>query len=221
MNSNRYQGILTKTVLVLSLLLPAGFNVYAAAGYKLADKVGKGIAEFRDEIIKAKEAVNATMASLDKVVAEAATDPRKPFKQFDKNVPRIESAAAKAKKRADEMRERGQEYFKTWEQELASVHSAEIKKLAEERKAKLQTTFGSIKAKLDPAREQFTTWLAHLKDVQTYLRQDLTIVGIDMAKDLIATSKKDGAALQQSLDGVIAELNTILAAITPAKVEKK
>jgi hypothetical protein len=208
-------------VLVLSLLLPAGFNVYAAAGYKLADKVGKGIAEFRDEIIKAKEAVNATMVSLDKVVAEAATDPRKPFKEFDKNVPRIESAAAKAKKRADAMRERGQEYFKTWEEELASVNSAEIKKLAEERKAKLQTTFGNIKAKLDPAREQFQVWLSHLKDVQTYLRQDLTIVGIDMAKDLIATSKKDGAALQQSLDGVIAELNTILAAITPAKVEKK
>src|SRR5262245_38511339 len=82
-----------------------------AAGYKLADKVGKGIAEFRDEIVDVKKAVDTSMAALDKITAQAAVDPRKAFKEFDKSVPKIDSAAAKARKRAEDMREKGKDYF--------------------------------------------------------------------------------------------------------------
>lgn len=201
-------------------LLLAGSNA-GAAGYKLADKVGKGIAEFRDEIVDVKKAVDQTMASLDKIVADASVDPRKAFKEFDKSVPKIDSAAATAKKRADDMRERGKDYFDKWEKDLAGVSDPDIRKLAEERKVKLQTTFANIKTKLEPARDQFQGWLANLKDLQKYLGQDLTISGIDAAKELIAKSRKEGVEVQSTLDTVIAELNSVVAAITPAKVAKK
>ena len=46
-----------------------------------------------------------------------------------------------------------------------------------------------------------------------------SINGIDAAKALIAKSKKEGAAVQQTLDGAIAELNTVVATITPAKAK--
>ena len=192
----------------------------SAAGYKMADKVGAGIAEFRDEVLNIKKEVDATVASLDKVVTTAATDPRKAFKEFDKAVPRIDDAAKKAKKRAEDMRERGQAYFKEWEKELAGVNNPEIRKLAEERKAKLQTAFDSIKGFMEPARDQFNTWLADLKDLQKYLSNDLTIGGIDAAKELIGKAKTEGQGVQQSMDRVIAELNTIVATITPAKAKK-
>ena len=160
------------------------------------------------------------MASLDKVVTTAATDPRKAFKEFDKAVPRTDDAAKKAKKRAEDMRERGQAYFKEWERELAGVNNPEIRKLAEERKAKLQTTFDSIKGFMEPARDQFNTWLADLKDLQKYLSNDLTIAGVDAAKGLIGKAKTEGQGVQQSMDKVIAELNTIVATLTPAKAKK-
>ena len=51
--------------------------------------------------------------------------------------------------------------------------------------------------------------------------QDLTIAGIDAAKELFAKTKTDGVALQQSLDKVIAELNTVVATITPSQATKK
>jgi len=193
----------------------------SAAGYKLADKVGTGIAEFRDEIVDVKKAVDTTMAALDKIVAQAAVDPRKAFKEFDKSVPDIDSAAAKAKKRGDDMKELGQKYFESWEKDLAGVNNPEIRKLAEERKTKLQATFGNIKAKMESARDQFRAWLANLKDLQKYLGQDLTIGGIDAAKELIAKSKTGGMEVQQTFDTVIGELNSVVAAITPAKVKKQ
>ena len=200
------------------LLASASAN---AAGYKLADKVGAGIAEFRDEIVDVKKAVDTTMASLDKIVADAASDPRKAFKEFDKSVPEIDSAAAKARKRAEDMKARGKKYFETWEKDLGSVNDPDIRKLAEERKAKLQAAFDNIKTTMEPARDQFNAWLGPLKDLQKFLSQDLTISGIDSAKELIAKSKKEGMAVQQSLDTVIGELNTVVAAITPAKAQKK
>ena len=205
------------TALGLASLLLLTASSASAAGYKLADKVGRDIADFRDEIVDVKKSVDTTLAALDKIVAQATVDPRKAFKEFDKSIPEIDSAAKKARKRADDMRERGKEYFDKWEKDLASVNDPEIRKLAEERKAKLQATFAKIKTSLEPARDQFTAWLANLKDLQRYLSQDLTISGIDAAKDLIAKSKTDGTALQQTLDKVIAEMNTVVATITPAK----
>ena len=73
---------------------------------------------------------------------------------------------------------------------------------------------------MEPARDKFNTWLTALKDVQKYLSNDLTIGGIDAAKDLIAKNKSEGLAVQQNLDKVIAELNTVVATITPAKEKK-
>jgi molecular chaperone DnaK (HSP70) len=176
-------------------LLSAGFQA-SAAGYKLADKVGASIAEFRDEIVDVKKQVDGTLASLDKIVAQATVDPRKAFKEFEKDVPRVDSAAAKARKRATEMKEKGKNYFDTWEKELAAVNDPDIRKLAEERKAKLQAAFAKIRSSIEPVRDHFNTWLTGLKDLQKYLNNDLTIAGIDAAKDLIAKNKSEGLAVQ-------------------------
>src|SRR6185295_15835782 len=113
------QPIRTLAAAALSFagLLLASSSV-TAAGYNLADKAGKGIAEFRDEIVDVKKAVDTTMSALGKIVAQASVDPRKAFKEFDKSVPRIDSAAAKARKRAEDMKERAKQYFDAWEKDL-------------------------------------------------------------------------------------------------------
>jgi len=192
-----------------------------AQGYKLADKVGASIAEFRDEIVAVKKEADATMAALDQIVANAASDPRKSFKEFDKSVPRIDSAANKARKRADDMKKEGKNYFEKWEKDVATVKDADIRKLAEDRKAALQSAFNNIKTLMEPVRDQFQSWLGNLKDLQKYLSQDLTIGGIDAAKEQIAKTRNDGHAVQQSLEKVISELNAIAATLTPAKAKKK
>src|SRR4029077_14084518 len=68
-------------------------------GYKQADKTGAGIAEFREEIVNGKKAIDATMTALSEVAASATTDPRKAFEKYSKNVANLESTAAKIRKR--------------------------------------------------------------------------------------------------------------------------
>ena len=71
-----------------------------------------------------------------------------------------------------------------------------------------------------PAKEQFNTWLAGLKDLRTYLANDLTVGSIDEARALIDNTTTSGRQVQRSLDQIVAELNSVAATLTPAKAKK-
>lgn len=209
--------------LILTTLAAAALSAGCGttSGYKQADKTGEGIAEFREEIVNGKKAIDDTMKSLDAVAVSATTDPRKAFEQYSKNVAKLESAAAKARKRSQDMKDQGKAYFAQWEKQLAEVQNAEIRNLAAQRKAKLQETFDSIKKVAEPLKAQFDPWMSNLKDLEKYLANDLTIAGVDAAKGLFAKTKAGGLDVQKSLDALLAELNTVSATITPAVAAKK
>jgi hypothetical protein len=189
----------------------------STSGYKQADKTGQGIADFRAEVMNAKKAIDDTVKALDQVAVTAATDPRKAFEQFSKSIANLESAAAKTRKRGEDMKAQGQAYFAQWEKQLAEVKNEDIRKLAAERKAKLSETFENIKKVTEPLKAQFDPWMADLKDLQKYLSNDLTIAGVDAAKSLFAKAKASGLEVQKSMDALVAELNTVAATLTPAK----
>ncbi len=189
------------------------------SGYKQADKTGEGIADFRTEILNGKKAIDQTMLALDQVATSAATDPRKAFEQYSKSIGNLQSAADKIRKRSADMQEQGKAYFAQWEQQLAQVKNPEIQQLAKERKAKLNEAFDNIRSVAEPLKTKFDPWMSDLKDLQTYLSNDLTVNGVDAAKSLFKKTKTDGTQVQQSMDALVAELNTISATITAAKVK--
>jgi len=215
-----------KTIKVMNSLLAAiGAATLVAgcassSGYKQADKTGVGIAEFRDEVVNVKKAVDGTMALLGQVTENATTDPRKAFAAFSKSVDKVEDSRAKAAKRAADVKAAGQAYFKQWEKELANVNNPEIRALAEQRKAKLNEIFAKVGPALETAKADFDPFLADLKDLRTFLGQDLTIAGVDAAKGIIKKTREHGVTLQTSLDTLIAEMNSISAQITPSKAAK-
>jgi predicted nucleic acid-binding Zn-ribbon protein len=207
----------------LAFLLTAGVGWLLVgcktSGYKQADKTGEGIASFREEILNGKKAIDQTMAALDQVATTAATDPRKAYEQFSKSVSNLESTANKIRKRGQDMREQGKAYFTQWEQQLAQVKNPEIQQLATQRKAKLQEAFDNIKTVAEPLKNQFDPWMSDLKDLQTYLANDLTVTGVDAAKSLFKKAQTGGLEVQKSMDALIAELNSISASITAAKAQ--
>jgi chromosome segregation ATPase len=214
-----------RTYLHAASLAFAAFAVTAlitgcqTAGYQKADKTGAGIAEFRTEIVNGKKAVDGTMAALDQIAVKANTDPRSAFENYSKQVANLESVAAKARKRGEAMKQSGQAYFKQWEEQMAQVKDENIRKLAQERKAKLQECFDKIREYTEPLKQQFDPWMQSLKDLQSYLANDLTVNGVAAAKKPFAAAKSDGQKVQKSMDALIEELNDLAATITPAKVQ--
>lgn len=200
--------------LLAAVALAAGC---ATSGYNRADKTGAGIAEYRAEILNGQEAINNTVTSLDGIAASANTDPRPAFQKFSKDVAKLESVAGSVKKRGESMQQSGKAYFAQWEKQLAEVNNEEIRQLAASRKAKLSAAFEGIQKYAEPLRAQFAPWMSDLKDLKTYLNNDLTIAGVDSAKELFKRTQSQGAEVQKLMDALVAELNTIEAAITPAK----
>jgi hypothetical protein len=219
MNTTHFKSTLMTAFAVTIALAITGCASSGGKGYKQADKTGQGMAEFRDEVIKAQTAINDTMKSLDQVAATADTNPRKAFDQYAKQVNALESAANRLSKRAQDMQAAGDAYFKQWETEMAQVQNPDIRKLAEERKAALQSAFANIRTYTTPLKEQFTPWMSDLKDLRSYLNNDLTIAGVDAVKKQFVKAQKEGAGVQEAMDALVAELNSVAAALTPAKVE--
>lgn len=211
--------IITSTL--TSLAVVALLSGCATSGYKQADKTGAGIAEFRNEVVNLKQAVDGAMVNLTKITEVAASDPRKAYQAFAKSVDNVEKSRAKAGKRAASMKAAGEAYFEQWEAQLANIDNPEIRNLAAERKAKLSEIFGKLRPQLEQARDDFDPFLADLKDLRTFLGQDLTIAGVDSAKSILKKTRDHGMQLQKSLDSLIDEMNSVSAALTPAKVPVK
>ena len=214
---------LIRTLALMTVSAGAGLLLAGCgttSNYKQADKTGEGIATFREEILNGKKAIDQTMKSLGAIEASAATDPRKAYEQYSKDVANLDSTANRIRKRGQDMKEQGQAYFAQWESQLAQVKNPEIQKLATERKAKLKETFENIKNLTEPLKAQFEPWMSDLKDLQTYLGNDLTVTGVDSAKSLFAKTHASGTEVQKSMDALVAELNTISATITAAKAQQ-
>lgn len=219
MNTTHFRSILMTAFAIMAALAIAGCASSGSKGYKHADKTGKGLAEFRDEVIKAQTAINDTMKALDQVAATANTNPRKAFDQYAKQVDALESAASRLSKRSQDMQAAGDAYFKQWETQMAEVQNPEIRKLAAERKAALQAAFANIRTFTTPLKAQFTPWMSDLKDLRNFLGNDLTIAGVEAVKKQFVKAQQEGTSVQEAMDALVAELNSVAAALTPAKVD--
>jgi hypothetical protein len=211
--------IQTVSLAAMTLVAAALITGCKSTGYQQADKTGSGLADFRTEIVNGKKAVDSTLSALDQIATSANTNPRQAFERYAKEVANLDSIANKARKRGQEMKDQGQAYFAQWEQQLSQVKDENIRKLAQDRKAKLQESFDKIREYTEPLKEQFDPWMSSLKDLQSYLSNDLTVTGVAAAKKPFAKAKSDGLKVQKSMDKLIEELNELAATLTPANVQ--
>lgn len=207
--------------LLTSIAIAALVFGCATTGTKHVDKLGAGFDDFRNEVINMKKAVNHSMGLLDQTVEDADKDPRKAFKEFSKSLDQIEKARQKADKRAADVKAAGDTYFKEWEKQLASMNNPEIRQVAEERKEKLNEIFGNLGPLVEQTNNDFDSFFSDLKDLRAFLSQDLTIAGVDAAKGIIENTRESGDKVDQSLDDLITDMNSINAAITPGKAAPK
>jgi hypothetical protein len=206
-------------LLVTAALLAAGCASSGPA--RNADQVGTGIAEFRQIVLEARNALDATLRCLGDVAEEADRNPRPAFKRFDEALHRLEVVSIKARARADAMRARGNAYFEEWEEDLAGTNDEQARRAALERRARLRECFEEIRKSSQQAREEFRPFLSNLRDLRIVLGNNLTLIGIDSARTLIAQTRSDGQRVKRALDGVLGELNSVSATLAAVGVPKQ
>jgi hypothetical protein len=215
----RLTEALTSCRVGLWLLVAAAAGWFGCATTRQAcnaANTAEDVAAFRQIVVQFTEAVGKTMQSLDQVIVQANRDPRKAIDDFALSVHRLEVDSVAARARTAAMRARGSAYFEQWQAHLAAAKDERVRKLAEEHRDKLKQSFEQGRLAMQQAREVFKPFLSGLKELRAVLESNPTLPGVDGAKESIRTARKQGRQVQEGLEAVLAELNTMATTLRPA-----
>ena len=202
-------------------LLPQAAVVAALVGCATTETVSKAptprddFNEYRNTVVECMSLMDATLHSLDEISVQARRDPRPAYQAFAKAVHRLEVDSIKVRARTQAMRARGDAYFEHWQEFLATVDSEPVRKLAEEHQAELKQSFEQVRLASQQVREVFRPFLSDLQKLRAILEASPTLAHIDAQKDLILAAKDKGRQVQQGLDRILAEMNSMVALLRP------
>jgi hypothetical protein len=131
--------------------------------------------------------LDVTGASLDELMKQGQPEVKKAFDAFTDNLSKLESMQKKVARHADEMKERGKEYFEEWQKEGDKYKNQQIQELSEQRRADLGAIYSRIAENSIGVRDAFKAYLSDAKEIQNYLSNDLTSKGIEA---IAPTSKR-------------------------------
>lgn len=145
---------------------------------------------FGVQVAKVKDSIDHTLKALEDLVGTEAGDIRTSFDAYSKSVAALDKQANVVRKRAEEMKAMGDEFFKEWETP---------ENMSPERRSQLNASYAKIKEDMTVAKEQFTPFLQSLKDIESYLKLDLSPTGINSMGELVAKANTPAARSSPAL----------------------
>ncbi len=207
--------------LVIFALLLLGTTAFvggcATTGLDRSVKTSNSIKEVDSEMRKMIVQIDVTAASLDSLVNAGNTDLKKPFNKYSDNVDKLDSEGKRVIKRVEEMKLHSKEYFGEWEKQGDTFTNQEIRELSEQRRSHLAELYARVPAAGSGIKGSYHDYLTDLKEIQKYLSNDLTPIGIEGITPVANKSVQHLDALKMSLQPVIAALDDIKAELYTGK----
>jgi hypothetical protein len=171
--------------------------------------------EFRQIVVQARGLVNTAMHAVEEISAQANRNPRPAYEAFAKAVHRLEVDSIKVRARTQAMRARGDAYFEHWEKYLAGVDNQQVRQLAGQHRPELKQSFERAQQASQQVREVFRPFLSDLQKLRAVLEADPSLARIDASKSLLLAASDKGRQVQQGLERVLAEMNSMTAMLRP------
>ena len=209
------KAIMMTSNLALAAML-AALAGCASDNYQKGGDAAAGLTESANRIEQSKGKIDATLASLNSLVAASQGDLVPQFKKYSSAVSDLESSAKNVDSKVEDMRGSGNEYFKAWDEQLATIKNEDIKSRSAARKTEVQERFTNIKRTYVEAGDAFKPFMANLKDIQTALATDLTPGGITAIKGAAEKATKDSVPLKAAIDKLATEFKELGVAMSSA-----
>jgi chromosome segregation ATPase len=191
----------------------------ASSNYEKGAATSASITDAANKIAAGKVKIDTVLTSLNDLVNTSQGDLQPKYKQFSTAVDDLQSAAQDVKDRVADMRTKGDEYFKAWDEQLAQIKNEDIKNRSTERKNTVQKEFTDIRKSYTEVQMSYQPFMSDVKDIQTALGNDLTMQGIASIKGAAEKANQHGAELKTSVDKLEAEfrdLGVAMATSAPA-----
>jgi len=112
------------------------------------------------------------------------------------------------------MRQKGEAYFAGWDAQIAAINDQELRSLSTERRQQVSDSYARIQQEMQNSKAAFEPLLSDLKDIGTYLDNNLTAEGMDAVKPLLPPAKNRAITVRDSINHVMRELDKVAAAIS-------
>jgi outer membrane murein-binding lipoprotein Lpp len=156
--------------------------------------------------------LDATGASLDELTRPGQSDVKKAFVSCTDHISKIEKMEKAFAIHADEMKDRGKNYFDEWQKEDNKYNNAQIRELSEQRRAQLGEIYGKIAENSVEVKGPFKAYVSDVKEIQIYVSNDLTSKGIESIAPITRKAVDDGEKLKSAI-------RNLQAAIAKARAE--
>lgn len=197
----------TVVVCFLSVAMSIGLAGCASGEKQSGKRTGlanDSLFEIRNEVANARKQHEATIAALNKLVAQGSGNRRANFELYMKEVARLQAQADKARARADDLHARPDAYIARWQEEVPRA-----------RRARSRLTIAGVQAAARAAGIAYGPLLQDLRDVQTALGNDLTDAGVTAVKPAATRATADAGVLQGHLDALLAEVDRLRGEVSP------
>ncbi len=197
------------TALVVAVTCISGCS---STGIQRSEKATTTMQTIDNDIRLIVVQLDATGASLDELTKVGQSDVKKAFVSCTDNISKIETMEKHFAIHADEMKDRGKDYFDEWQKEGNKYNNAQIRELSEQRRAQLGEIYAKIAESSVEVKGPFKAYVSDVKDIQVYVSNDLTSKGIESIAPITRKAVDDGEKLKSAI-------RNLQAAIEKARAE--
>ncbi|MGA3245008.1 MAG: DUF2959 family protein [Bacteroidota bacterium] len=197
------------TALVVAVTCISGCS---STGIQRSEKATTTMQTIDNDIKLIVVQLDATGASLDELTKVGQSDVKKAFVSCTDNISKIETMEKHFAIHADEMKDRGKDYFDEWQKEGNKYNNAQIRELSEQRRAQLGEIYAKIAESSVEVKGPFKAYVSDVKDIQVYVSNDLTSKGIESIAPITRKAVDDGEKLKSAI-------RNLQAAIEKARAE--
>jgi hypothetical protein len=181
-----------------------------------AENAANSLQATRTQISSVNTALDKAVATLTDLTQKPQADLSPQFAAYKAAVAELEAQAKTLGETAQAMRARGEEYFKSWEQDLGGINNPDLRQISADRRAKLSASYQKVTDGYSKAKAAFDPLLTELTDVQKVLGLDLTDNGLKMASNTAAEAKGNAETVKKELNGVSDELDKLAKVLSGA-----
>lgn len=204
---NHFLGFFTILLLGTAAFLGGCVTTGMDRSVKTSNSMQEVDKDIREMIVQS----DVTAKSLDSLVKAGQPDLKKTFDTYSDNLATLDSRGKRVLKHVEEMKLRSKEYFTEWEKQGDAYINPQIRELSEERRKKLAEMYAQVHTAGGGIKNAYLAYLTDLKEIQTYLSNDLTPKGVEAIAPVANKSFQDLEVLKTSLTPLIAALDGIKA----------
>jgi hypothetical protein len=172
---------------VILLAVVIGLAACSSTGIQRSEKATTTMQTMDNDIKLIAVQLDATGASLNELTKPGQSDVKKAFELYTDNVTKIEKMEKTFTKHTDEMKARGKDYFEEWQKDGNKYKNPQIQELSEQRRIELDEIYSKIAESSVGVKNAFKSYVSDVKEIQSFLSNDLTPKGIEA---IAPTTKK-------------------------------